>query len=129
MTIELTHTQAAILRAINSDAWEARYIGSPLIGSDDFSWAIERLEVGAGYLWTLTNAGQEALAAYDAKWVPVEKWRLEEVANYVSECTPLTSVSDEEIVADVVARAHCEIMLTGIGMWGEPTDGSKEVKS
>lgn len=63
MTIELTHEQATILRAINLDVWTSRYIGDPCIGSDDLSWAIDDCEIQM-----LTPAGKAALADYDAKY-------------------------------------------------------------
>ncbi len=63
MRKELTHEQAAILRAIDSDVFTGRYIGSPKIGSDDLSWAIEDTGVQQ-----LTPEGTAALMAYDAKW-------------------------------------------------------------
>jgi hypothetical protein len=79
MTIELTHEQATILRAIDLDVWTGHYIGHPCIGSDDFSWAIDDVEVQG-----LTPAGREALAAYDAKWATVRKDNLQIVIEELS---------------------------------------------
>jgi hypothetical protein len=64
----LTHTEAAILRAINDDVFTGRYIGGPEIGSPDLAWAIEDFEA-----WCLTPAGTAALAKYDAHFVTVPR--------------------------------------------------------
>ncbi len=63
MSKELTHSQAAILRAVKSDVFTSTYTGSPEIGSDDLSWAICHAEVDM-----LEQAGEEALQRYHAKY-------------------------------------------------------------
>ena len=70
-TPTLTHEQAAILRAIDVDVF-CQYLGSPIIGSDDLSWAIEDVEV-----LELSLAGKTALAKYDATYTTVETIELE----------------------------------------------------
>ena len=117
MTIELTHKQAALMRTTSfpsDDSYELHMAG-----------LIDCIE-GTRCRYRLSDNGHEALAAYDAKWVPVERWRLQEVNNYISESDPPMGAPDNEVADYHVASAHCQIMLTGKGPYGEPTDGSKE---
>jgi hypothetical protein len=71
MTIELTHEEAAALRTCLA------YGLNP-----------DRLGLGQYAKWQdfnlvfLTAAGQAALAAYNAKWVPVEREKIEPILDY-----------------------------------------------
>jgi len=127
MTIELTHKQAFALRCIKTLYCEDEtelpesFCVETLFQMELITWSED--EDGDPLELMLTTSGNAALATYDAKWIPVERERLQEVANYISECAPPSGASADEVGDYHVVAAHCQFMLTGIGPYGEPTDG------
>lgn len=94
----LTHEQVAILRAIGCDVFA--YVGDPIIGSDDLSWALSNTNPQE-----LSPQGKAALAAYDAEWVAV---RREDAARAVQVGRWYQEEQEPECCETLAARQHIE---------------------